>query len=440
MVKGNASQPDVILFSTIVPALFMIVALAAAQPAQAKDRWFENPVEKRQQRDARGDGPGGTLRESFVDPAGANQPMFGPATARNLEFAIRRYEGLVAAGGWPRIPNGPGLGLGSVDDRVSLLRKRLIITGDLPRSAGVGRKYLDFVVDGIKRFQMRHGLKATGRVYGSTLAALNVPASQRLAQLRLNLDRVRKIARQLKGKRYIVINIPAYQLQAIDRGRVHLYSRVITGKPSTPTPVTATSIRALNFYPYWNVPQSIAARALVPKVMQDRGYLARERIRAFAGSGEVDTTRVNWSPSMARRYTFRQDPGPGNALGLIRLDMPNKYTVYMHDTPLQRLFRYGVRAYSAGCIRVHKIFDLSAWLLKDNGGWSRSRVDSAVAAARAQTVNLPRPVPVYLVYVTGWGLPDGTAQFRVDIYNRDGTDRVAAEIEGSKAEVSALTP
>jgi murein L,D-transpeptidase YcbB/YkuD len=287
---------------------------------------------------------------------------------------------------------------------------------------------------------MRHGLKPTGRVYGSTLAAMNVPARQRLAQLRLNLDRVRRISRQLKGKRYIVVNIPAYQLQAVDRGKVQLYSRVITGKSSTPTPVTVTSIRALNFYPYWNVPQSIAVRALVPKVMQDRSYLQRERIRAFAGNGEVDTTKVNWSPGMGRRYSFRQDPGPGNALGVIRLDMPNKYTVYMHDTPLQRLFRYGVRAYSAGCVRVHRIFDLSAWLLEENGGWSRARVDRAVAAGKAETVKLKRPVPVYLVYVTAWGLPDGTAQFRVDIYNKDGTDKVVAEIEGTRAEVSALTP
>lgn len=436
-VKQRASIP----FQYILLAAFAVTLLSGAEPAPAKDRWFDNPVQQRQPRGARNDGPAGTQRESFVDPVGSNKPMFGPATARNLEAAIRRYEAFVAAGGWPRIPKGPGLGLGSVDERVSLIRRHLIATGDLPRSAGIGHKYLSFVVEGVKRFQMRHGLKPTGRVYGSTLAALNIPAKQRLAQLRLNLERVRKISRQLKGKRYIVVNIPAYELQAIDRGRVKLYSRVITGKSSTPTPVTATRIRALNFYPYWNVPQSIATRALVPKVTQDPGYLARERIRVFAGKGaEVDTTKVSWTPSMGRRYVFRQDPGPGNALGVIRLDMPNKYTVYMHDTPLQRLFRYGVRPYSAGCIRVHKIFDLSAWLLQEKGGWSRSRVMKTVAAARAETVTLPRPVPVYLVYVTAWGLPDGTAQFRVDIYNRDGTDRVTAEIEGSKADVSALTP
>ena len=227
MLEKISMRSIAIPLQGVLLTVFALTLFCGTEPAAAKDRWFENPAQKRQQRGGRNDG---TQRESFVDPIGSNQPMFGPATARNLETAIRHYEAIVAAGGWPRIPEGPGLGLGSVDERVSLLRRRLIATGDLRRSAGVGRKYLDFVVEGVKRFQMRHGLKPTGRVYGSTLAALNIPATQRLAQLRLNLKRVRKISAQLKGKRYIVVNVPAYELQAINRGRVSLYSRVITGK------------------------------------------------------------------------------------------------------------------------------------------------------------------------------------------------------------------
>lgn len=409
--------------------------VTVAGPAQAKDRWFETPAKRS---DAAGK-PVNT-RESFETPARATQPMFGPATEQNLQAAIRRYEALAAAGGWAPIPPGEGLGPGSVDKRVKLLRARLIITGDLSRSVGTGFKYPPAVVEGAKNFQRRHGLKPTGRVYGSTLQALNIPVQQRLAQLRLNLKRTRSIARQLKGSRYVVVNIPAYELQAIQDGRVALYSRVITGKASTPTPILTAKIRALNFYPHWNVPSSIAARALVPMVMKDRGYLAREHIRVYGGNGEVDTTRVAWSPGKGRSYRFRQDPGPFNALGVVRLDMPNKHTVYMHDTPLQRLFRYGLRPYSAGCVRVHRVLELSEWLTEGKAGWTGRRIRNVVAAGKSETVTFAKPVPVHLVYMTAWGTADGGAQFRVDIYNKDGASRVTAEIEGSAAERNALTP
>lgn len=418
---------------------FVLAASAAIVlvpgPGIAKDRWFEAPAVSSGRA-----GKAVNARETFQAPLRAGQPMFGAATERNLQAAIRRYEGLAAAGGWARVPPGKGLGIGSNDQRVKYVRARLIVTGDLPRSVGTGFKYNSAVAEGVKNFQRRHGLKPTGRVYGSTLQALNIPARQRVAQLKLNLKRARAIAGQLKGARYVVVNIPSYELQAIQGGQVQLYSRVITGKSSTPTPILKAQIRALNFYPYWNVPSSIAQRALVPKVMQDRGYLAREHIRVFGGNGEVDTMRVAWSPAKGRSYRFRQDPGPFNALGVVRLDMPNRHTVYMHDTPLQRLFRYGLRPYSAGCVRVHRVLELSEWLLKDNGGWSGGRIRNVVASGKSETVKLARPVPVHLVYLTAWGTPDGHAQFRVDIYKKDGAAGITAEIEGSAADRGALTP
>lgn len=419
------------VFATCLAGLLVTLI----SPAQAKDRWFETPAKR-----ADAAGRPVNTRESFGTPVRATRPIFGPATEQNLQAAIRRYEALAAAGGWAPIPPGEGLGPGSIDRRVKLVRARLIVTGDLPRAAGTGLKYLPAVEKGVKNFQRRHGLKATGRVYGSTLQALNIPVEQRLAQLKLNLKRARSIARQLKGNRYVVVNIPAYELQAIQNGRVALYSRVIAGKASTPTPVLTAKIRALNFYPYWNVPSSIAARALVPMVMKDPGYLARERIRVYGGKGEVDTTRVAWSPGKGRSYRFRQDPGPFNALGVVRLDMPNKHTVYMHDTPLQRLFRYGLRPYSAGCVRVHRVLELSEWLTEGEAGWNGRRIRNVVASGKSETVTLRKAVPVHLVYMTAWGMADGSAQFRVDIYNKDGASRVTAEIEGSAAERNALTP
>lgn len=423
-------------------AAFSFSALAPQGPAAAQSsNPFDNTVESRARARHKAKKSSVNDRERFADPERASRPMFGPETERNLLAAIRYYESLVARGGWDPIPPGKGLGPGSNDPRVVPVRARLIMTGDLPRRVGTGYKYKAEVVEGVKRFQRRHGLKPTGRVYKSTLQALNIPAEQRLAQLKLNLERARKIARELNAKRYVVVNIPAYELQAISNGKVDLYSRVITGRAQTPTPVLKASIRALNFYPYWHVPTSIAVRQLAPLVARDPGYLQRERIRVFKGSGgEVDSTRISWSPSRARSYLFRQDPGPQNALGLLRLDMPNKHTVYMHDTPLQRLFRYGLRPYSAGCVRVHQVFELADWLLDGKDGWNARRIQNTIQAGKSETVNLRRPVPVHLVYLTAWGEPDGRAQFRVDIYNKDGTNKVVAEIEGSPADRAALTP
>lgn len=427
----------------VVLAGLAALAPPASGPTAAKDSWYEIPSQRGGSAGRQGEAVGGVARETFDDPPRAYRPMFGAEAERHLQAAIRRYEAIVANGGWPKIPEGGGLGPGSMDERVRLLRQRLLVTGDLPYSSRRGYKYKKPMVAAVKRFQLRHGLKPTGRVYASALRALNVPAERRLAQLRLNLDRIRKIAPQLKGRRYVIVNIPAYELQAVADGRVRLYSRVITGKPGTPTPILTASVRALNFHPYWNVPQSIVRRALLPKLAKDPDYLAREHIRVFSGAGpgsEVAPDRINRSKGRAGGYRFRQDPGPHNALGVIRFDMPNKHIVYMHDTPLQRLFRYGVRAYSAGCVRVQKPFLLAEWLLEGNGGWSRRRIRGVVASGRGETVDLAAPVPVHLIYVTAWGAPDGTAQFRLDAYNRDGVGRMIATLEGPQDQITALTP
>ncbi len=422
---------------------FSITAFASTAALASKDKWFENPTsrvkeraERRREKEARGE----ISRIEFDDPSDAGRPMFGADAERALERAIVTYTSIVANGGWRPIPKGPMMAPGTSGDRVVLLNRRLIASGDQRRSAARSHKYNDEEVSAVKRFQRRHGLKVTGRVNRLTLQALNISAKHRLAQLKVNLGRVRKIAAQVRGKRYVMINIPAYELQAVSNGRVALYSRVITGKPNTPTPTMKVNVRAVNFFPFWNVPRSIARRAIVPKAAKDPGYLTRERIRVYGSKGELNPASVNWSRASAGNYRFRQDPGPRNALGLIRFDMPNKHIVYMHDTPLQSLFRYGVRSYSAGCVRVNKVAELAAWMLNDNGNWSQNSVRRALGAQKAKTVKLKRQVPVHLVYVTAWGSEDGGANFRLDIYNKDGAPRIVADLEGNAAQISALSP
>ncbi len=338
--------------------------------------------------------------------------------------AIAKYQTIVGRGGWQTIPKVRTLRPGDSNEAVAYLRARLEVTDKLPRASSDAYLFDDEVAKAVQRFQRRHGLAPTGNVDRRTLAALNVPASARLQQLRINIQRMRELLRDGLPARYVMVNIPAYELQAVDGGTVGLASRVIVGRLERPTPTVHAKIKGLNFFPYWNVPDSIAFGDLVPKLHKEPGYLERERIRVFTTwkGTELDPNIVNWSMPESQAYKFRQDPGPQNALGLVRIDMPNEHTVYMHDTPLKNLFNQAVRPFSAGCVRVQKVFELVTWLASYNGDWDRARVDSVVLSNQAMDVALNQEVDVLFVYLTGWVLPNGEVYFRDDIYGRDGDE------------------
>ncbi len=368
--------------------------------------------------------------------------LVGSATDEAMGRAIERYQRIVAAGGWQPIPAGPKLKLNTRGNRVVYLRRRLQATGDLAEVRGDPRVFNQNVATALERFQLRHGLTPSGEVNRLTLRALNQSAQQLLHRLQVNRQRLRSLAAQTRGRRYILVNIPAYELQAVTNGRLDLSSAVVVGKPATPTPEVTAAVRAVDFMPYWNVPQSIAQRALIPAVQKDPAYLDRERIRVFAGYGgaELNSTQVNWRAPQGDRLFFRQDPGPFNALGLIRLDMPNQHTVYMHDTPLKKLFKFYLRPYSAGCVRVQKIQELTLWLLSAVGGWDAVRLTDALQAGQQQTIPLPQPVPVHFVYVSAWATGAGDAQFRMDIYDKDGSAARTAEAEDWDARPQPVAP
>lgn len=367
--------------------------------------------------------PRTSARRDKVPPPISQSVLLSRATYDAMGQAVARYDQIVRSGGWRAIPSGPTLRFGARDERVVLLRRRLKATGELhpgaQESSGYGRE----VSDAVKRFQERHGLTPSGNVNRFTLRALNVSAQKRLHQLRLNRKRLNRLITKTQGRTYIVVNIPGYELQAVSRGQLQISSRVVVGKPVTSTPEVSAHVRAVNFLPYWHVPQSIAHRALIPAVKKDPNYLRKEHIRVFAswGGAEVDSTQVNWWAPQGKRYVFRQDPGPFNALGLIRLDMSNKYIVYMHDTPLKKLFRYHLRPYSAGCVRVEQVQPLASWLLQREAGWGSGRVAQAIQSGQQQTVKLKRPIPVHFVYLSAWVSGDGQIKFRMDIYDKDGS-------------------
>lgn len=379
-------------------------------------------------------------RIHFNPPVPGNELWVSVSAADSLRSAIAHYQSIVSAGGWPSLPNRIRLRVGDSDENVATLRRRLSMSGDLA-TAGDSYTFDEALEAAVKRYQIRNGLEPTGVVYGITQRSLNVPAETRLRQLQLNLERVQEVLPRLSGtKKYIVMNAASFELQGIEDDRVAVASRTIAGKRATPTPVVSASVQAINILPYWHVPATIAKAALIPAVRKDPSYLYRERIRVFSSFGgeEVDPSQVNWWGPEAERYVFRQDPGPHNALGVLRFDMPNKHIVYMHDTPMKNLFGYFERAYSSGCIRMQNFLEVAEWVLGGHEGWSVAALNNAIASGQGKTIKVPRPVPVHFIYLTAW-VERGIVQFRNDLYNRDesafdgGEDVSARNLTGSLA-------
>jgi L,D-transpeptidase YcbB len=367
----------------------------------------------------------------------------------NISAAIQRYQDIVQRGGWPQIPTGRLLRAGDDDDRVPILRRRLLMGGDLRRSGTSEGSYAfdDALEQAVKGFQERHGMRVTGRAELSTIAQLNISAAVRLEQLRLNQRRIRELLQTRVEDRYVLVNAAAFQLEAVEGYEVRQRHRVIVGKPERQTPVVRATIRALNFFPYWNVPQSVATLDLIPRLQKEPQYLQKELIRAFNGyrGPELDPMSVDWNRADGKVVHFRQDPGPQNALGLVRIDMPNSETVYMHDTPLKPLFTQRSRPFSAGCVRVQDVFKLVEWIARYEIGWDKpGRADDVINAGQPLDVTLTRPLPVYFTYITAWAEADGRVEFRPDVYGRDGTKDLAGERDPDAApppnQLQALAP
>jgi murein L,D-transpeptidase YcbB/YkuD len=324
-----------------------------------------------------------------------------------LDKAIVQYQGIVNKGGWPTIPGNRMMRPGDDDQRLPALRKRLRVTGELKGSAS---GFEDFNFDStteeaVRRFQERHGLRVSGRVDQPTLAALNVTADERLKQLELNRQRVMALLLQPIEERYVLVNAPAFQLEAVDRYEVAQRHRVVVGRPQRATPELRATIKALNFFPHWRVPDSVAQLDVFPRLVKEPDYLEKEKIRVvmndFNGP-EIDATAIDWSTA-------------------------DEHGVYMHDTPLKTLFDQRARAFSAGCVRVQDVFKLVSWIAQYEPGWENpGQVEAVIEAGLPLDVQLTRPIPVYFAYITAWAEQNGQVQFRPDVYNRDGQPYAAA--------------
>jgi murein L,D-transpeptidase YcbB/YkuD len=350
-------------------------------------------------------------------------PIFSPETVVYLEQAIDQYRQIVSAGGWPNVPP-TKMRLGSVDPAVAVLRKRLMISGDLSTKAGISNAFDTYVDAAVKRFQARHGLPTDGVLGNFSFAAMNIPADVRLGQLETNLVRLRSMSGFL-GERYVMVNIPAAQIEAVEAGRVAQRHTAIVGKVDRQTPILNSKINEVILNPYWTAPKSIVQKDIIPLMQKDPTYLTRNSIRIFNTAGqEIPPETINWNSLDAVDYMFRQDPGKINAMASTKINFPNPHAVYMHDTPQQSLFGKLERFESSGCVRVQNVRDLGTWLLRDTAGWNRARIEATIKSGESTNIALANPVPVYFTYVSAWALGDGVVHFRNDIYQRDGVQEL----------------
>ncbi len=363
-------------------------------------------------------------RASQGGKVASNLPIFSPHTVTYIEQAIGQYSGIVAQGGWPVVPATKKLELGVVDPDVAVLRKRLMISGDLAASAGISESFDTYVDAAVKRFQARHGLPADGVLGKYSYAAMNVSADVRLGQLQTNLVRLRTMSGEL-GPRYVMVNIPAAQIEAVEGDRVVLRHTAIVGKIDRQTPILNSAINEIIINPYWNAPESIVRKDIIPLMRKNPQYLAENSIRILGPDGqEIDPTTIDWSTEDAAKFRFRQDPGKINAMASVKINFPNPHATYMHDTPQQSLFDKLMRFDSSGCVRVQNVRDLVTWLLRDTPGWDRQRFEATIKSGENTPVQLTTPVPVYFTYISAWSTGDGVAHFRDDIYGRDGVDEL----------------
>jgi L,D-transpeptidase YcbB len=349
-----------------------------------------------------------------------------PAYAELLG-ALAELRALKARGGWRNVdPRGGTLEPDATDPRVPALRRRLAVTDGAaiePPDASAPEHYDPALVEAVKSFQRRHGLVVDGRAGPRTFAAMNRTVDQRIAQVSVNLDRIR--AQAPRGGTFIEVNVPAFELRAVENGETKLEMDVIVGRAQRATPIFSTRVTEIIFNPPWTVPSKLVREDMLPRLRANPQAMVELGFKVFRGWGEerveIDPRAVDWRKVSPRGmpYSMRQDPGPKNALGQVRLTMPNTFDVFLHDTPDRHYFRRTDRALSSGCVRLERPIDLVEWVLRNTPNWNREAIEAADAEERTRHVPVRGgAVPVHLVYKTAF-VENGVLQLRDDIYGLD---------------------
>jgi L,D-transpeptidase YcbB len=378
----------------------------------------------------------GLMKDSF-------QEMVASLYPRREEYgrlvkALAEYRAIESRGGWDSIPVPRRVKLepDAVDTLIPLIRRRLLITGELKNPATADPYRYDSVLAGaVATFQDHHGLEPDKVIGLSTLVAMNVPVDMRIGQIELNMERYRWLPDDL-GSRHILVNVPDYHLHAFDGGREVFQMRVVVGKDyENPTPVFADSMSYIVFRPYWNVPPRIVKEEIIPATRKDPEYITKHNYEILRGRELVDPASIDWPEVDTARFNFhiRQKPGPLNSLGLVKFMFPNQFDVYLHDTPARSLFRRAGRAASHGCIRVERPEQLAQFALSRNTEWDLRKIREAMRQEEPQQVGLRQKVPVYIVYFTSF-VRDGIVRFRSDLYGTD--ERAIARLRAGRDEAA----
>ncbi len=364
----------------------------------------------------------------------APEAVFAALSPQDEEYAallaaLADLRALKAKGGWRSVdPRGGTLEPGAVDPRVPALRRRLAATDGVapePEDQFELEFYGDELVEAVERFQRRHGLAVDGRVGPRTFAALNKTVDQRIAQIAANLDRMRAASPRPARGAYVEVNVPGFELRAVENGEIKLEMGVVVGREKRATPIFSTRITEVIFNPTWTVPLKLVREDMLPRLRANPQSLIDQGFRVYRGWGEtreeVDPRKVDWRKVTPRSmgYWMRQDPGPKNALGQVRFTMPNTYDVYLHDTPDRHFFARADRALSSGCVRLERPIDLVEWVLSRTPGWDRAAIEAADAEQVTRSVGVRGgAIPVHMVYKTAF-VKDGVLNWRDDIYGLD---------------------
>jgi len=343
------------------------------------------------------------------------RPMY-----KKLRDALAQYRAYEAAGGWAKLPTGPTLALGASDPRLSAVRHRLAITADLPPELDNGEESFDLpLLEALQRFQQRHALPG-GRLDAETLQALNLPPKVWIDRLRVNLERARWIM-PVDDPTYVLVNIAAFEIYLVKDGQRVWQEVVQVGRELAQTPLFRDQIEYLVLNPTWTVPPSMLAETILPQAKKNPAYVRKRGLRVYDRKGrEVAPESVPWRKYQASNLPYRltQPAGAENALGAIKFMFPNRYYIYLHDTPNQLGFDEPMRTASAGCIRVRNPLQLAELLAVDSP-WTREAIDTQIKTGKTESVYLTKPVPVFLLYWTAEVAEDGILRFHSDVYDRD---------------------
>ena len=344
-----------------------------------------------------------------------------------LKQGLRFYEDIKEKGGWQKIPKGKTLKRGIKSKRVSLLRQRLAITKDLKSSDLNGTLFDDVLEDAVKHFQERNGITPTGKVAKETLKSLNIPVEERIKTIKLNIQRA-KFEKDSFEYDHVWINIPEFKMKFIKNSQTLFEMRTVVGSIKNPTPIFDANMSYLVLNPYWNVPQSIAKKEILAKIQENPEYLLVKNYKVYKSwksdrqeihPYDVDWTLYDHKDDKKLPFNFSKQPGVNNPLGAMKFMFPNKYAVYMHDTPEKNLFKKSKRAFSHGCIRLHKPKELLKYLSENYLTTSYNKLKDILKQGKNTHVNLKREIPVFIRYYTSWVDDYGVVNFRNDIYNYD---------------------